>query len=164
MLKSVLFRNEKIFNQTDEENLLDQLTDNVIIFCESAEIKNLIALDIMGVSRTESCRYETDTGLPPTVGVLSASLLTTRLLIDKKQIVVITTEAPFAFLAKNEKDVWFASNKNGKIELFPLRMYEDRKDYWPDRNALYRGIEAGKFGNVCAEARELLLKTKYKKK
>lgn len=153
MLRGILFNDEKYFESSDDNNLMDILTGNTIILCEDNKVKNFLYDAIREIcdgkhKETGYEYYAEDTDrLNLRVGI--SYLPTTELYIDDEQKIVLTMEAPYIFTAKQPEDIWFAQrNNDNKIFLYPMKVFKGYKEKWNEGiQAVYHYIVQGRYGD-----------------
>lgn len=153
MLRGILFNDEKYFEFSNDDNLMDTLTENTIIICEDTNIKNFLYNAIKdvceGKHKEEGYLYyiEDADALNFKYGI--NYLPTTELYIDEEQKITFTVEAPYIFTAKTPDDIWFAQRtKDNKIRIYPLKVFIGYKDRWEQGvYKIYIDTIAGRYGN-----------------
>ena len=159
MFTGILF-NKKIFEEKEEMNLMDPMTTNMIVICESPKIKNLLLQELKDICDGK-CEEEGEevsdycTGAEkkgdfhvPKLKMLSNYLPTARLSIDDEQLITLTVEAPFLYTAKDAKDIWFAAEgANGKISVYPMTVFKGYKEVWANGlDDVYHHVVTGRYG------------------
>lgn len=151
MLEGILFNNDKYFDSTDDNNLIDTMTKNTIILCEDSGVKMFLSNAIKEICRgvhKESGYdyYYVNEDIEYKIGL--DYLPTTELFIDNEQKIVITIEAPYVLTAKDPEDIWLAARTaDNKISIYPIRVFKGYKEKWAEGiDSVYRFIVQGRYG------------------
>lgn len=157
MLSYVEFVGEK-FNHIDDNNLMDELTYNTIVICDSPDTKNELFAefsricfgDCIGEDDHVYSMGNEDDGrdYPEITSVITHYLPTIRFEIDGEQLITLTIEAPFVLTAERAQDLWFANtNNDGKISIWPMCIFQDYKEDWTKgRDYVYTLVARGNYG------------------
>lgn len=153
MLRGILFNDEKYFESSDDNNLMDTLTENTIILCVDNKVKNFLYDAIRGICEGKHKEggyeyYVEDTDkLNLKVGI--SYLPTAELYIDDEQKIILTMEVPYILTAKQPEDIWFAQrNRDNKIVIYPMKIFKGYKEKWEEGiEAVYRYIAQGRYGD-----------------
>ena len=153
MLRGILFNDDKYFESTNDNNLMDTLTQNTIILCEDTEIKKFLYNAIKDIcygkhekqgydyyiEKTDLLHFKYGINYLPTV----------ELNIDDEQKIILTVEAPYILTATSPKDIWFAQRtKENKISIYPFRVFKGYKETWEDGvYKVYTETISGRYGN-----------------
>ena len=132
---------------------MDVLTTNTIVICQDTGVAHFLAEEINDICEGKHeieghDYYAEDTDeLNCRPGLMY--LPTHELIIDGEQKIVFTVEAPYVFLAKSAKDIWFADRtEDNKINLYPLTIYIGYDEEWEKGlENIYKFIICGKYGN-----------------
>ena len=153
MLRGILFNDDRYFESSDDNNLMDRLTENTIILCADNKIKNFLYDAIWGICHGKYRKsgyeyYAEDTDkLNLKVGI--SYLPTAELYVDDEQKIIITMEVPYILTAKQPEDIWFAQrNRDNKIAIYPMKVFKGYKEKWDEGiEAVYRYIAEGRYGD-----------------
>lgn len=159
MLRGILFNNERYFESSDDNNLMDILTENTIILCEDNKVKNFLYDAIReicdGRHKEDGYEYYAEDTDKLSLRVGISYLPTTELYIDDEQKIVLTMEAPYILTAKTPEDIWFAlRSRDNKIAIYPMKIFKGYKEKWNEGiQAVYHYIANGrysdyKYGNI----------------
>ena len=159
MLKGIEFHNssnrEYQFDMTNDNNLMSDLTNNIIILCSNWRTKNFILKQICDIYE---CKHEEDIETNHIYNTenevynedfktILSYRPTTVLLIDGIQQIILTVEAPFIFEAHSIEDIWFANEENNLISIYPLYVFKGHKDDWDKGEIeIYKNFINGKYG------------------
>ena len=145
MLRGIKFNDDKYFESTDDNNLMDTLTQNTIILCEDTEIKKFLYNAIKDIcygkhekqgydyyiEKTDLLQFRYGINYLPTV----------ELNIDDEQKIILTVEAPYILTATSPKDIWFAQRY--EMSLSETRSAEIRS------KRIFTEFETQRDKNVC---------------
>lgn len=159
MFKGIEF-NGDLFNCHNCYNLMDRMTQNMIVICETPRIKNIIWKEIEKICNGKCERdghdyyipkeQENRGEFPPRITKYGVHYLpTTQIIIDEEQKITLTIEAPFVLTAKSIEDIWFAClNGENKISIYPMIIFHGSKGKWDQGiSEVYSYICQGKYGS-----------------
>ena len=137
----------KIFDNSENENIMTELTDYVIILCDSSNTKAVISDEIESINYAIGPDYENDKSEDSDIRTEKRYLPTSIYNIDGEQKIIVTVEDPFVLTAKTKEDIWFAdTNLDGsKIYIYPLTAFAGYKQM--SIYEIYTGVLSGVFGS-----------------
>lgn len=151
MITAMFFKSPD-FEPTDDNNLINPLTDNTIIVCGSRAIMRTISAQIRLANEAGGPDYTTKAG-----NGLPASIICTldyngaiKYLIDDEQRITITTEPSLVLTATDPWDIWFATeNSSGLVEIYPFCCFKEHNEQWDaGLEHIHKRIVLGCYGDI----------------
>jgi hypothetical protein len=152
MITTIQFNDLERFNHTDDNNLMDVITENCIILCEDVDIKRFIANEIIKIctgeySNNDIVGYNVDHDNEPKLTRNITYFPTSLLCIDDNQRIICTIEASSILVAKSVEDIWFAIRDSmNKVNVYPLCVFKGHKDDWEQGiDCIYKNVVNGRY-------------------
>lgn len=154
MLEAIKF-NGDLFNHEDNNDLIDTMTKNMIIICDSPHTRRALFNAFEEICEGKCVETGHDYSVddeeklyPKITNRIVIYLPTIRFEIDNEQLITITIEAPFVFTAKEIGDIWFAeTDAENKILIYPMTCFKGCHDKWEEGlDAVYEYVTQGRYG------------------
>lgn len=164
MVKGIEFK-DKRFETKDDNNLLNEITENIIIICNNPRLMNSFAEEIINTingkaehndyhcddSDMGKAKYELNFGLQKVIDI-------------NGQKIILGLEPALVYRAKQLEDIWFLDCTGSKYEkeewfgsldkkddykefIYPLLVFKGSKEDWNSGlDTIYRNLCGGKYG------------------
>lgn len=136
MITGIEFNDSEKFDHTDDNNLMDIITENCIILCEDVDIKRFLANEIINICTgkyvdNDDVVYDVEPFEEPKLTKNVTYFPTSILEIDHTQRIVVTIEAPFILTATDKLDIWFAiRTNNNTVSIYPFKVFKGHQEDW----------------------------------
>ena len=151
MVRGILFKDER-FDTTDDNNMLNQITKNIIILCNNRRLMHTFAEEIINTinGSAEYNDYDCDDGdIGKAKSELSFGL---QHVIDiNGQKVFLCLEPAMVYKAKRIEDIWFLDwivrDGNYREQIYPMTVFKGSREVWNGGlDKVYRMIVSGRYG------------------
>lgn len=151
MVKGILFK-DKRFETKDNNNLLDPITENIIILCNNQRLMHTFAEEIINTinGKAEYNDYYCD---KEDVGKAKYELAfgLQRVININEQKIFLCLEPAMIYKAKQIEDIWFldwiGSGVNYKEWVYPMTVFKGSHEIWNEGlDRVYRMIVSGRYG------------------
>lgn len=161
MVQGILFKDER-FETKDDNNLLDPITENIIIICNNLKLMDSFAEEIINTINGEAeyndywcdeedvgkAKYELNFGLQKVINI-------------NGQKITLGLEPALVYRAKQVEDIWFldwyGKDKTYRELIYPLVAFKGSHEAWNEGlDRIYRNICHGIYG--CYDGKWVYLK------
>lgn len=151
MVRGILFK-DKRFDIKDDNNLMDPITDNIIILCANYRLMDSLAEEIVNTinGNAEYNDYDCDV---EDVGKAKYELRfgLQRVIDISGQKIILCLEPAMIYRAKQIKDIWFADwvgkDNNYKESVYPMTIFKGSREVWDSGlDEVYKTILSGRYG------------------
>ena len=151
MVEGILFK-DKRFKKKDYYNLLEPITENIIILCNNVELMHTLAEEIINTinSKAEYNDYycdEEDVGKAK----LKLAFGLQRVIDINGQKITLCLEPAMIYKAKQIEDIWFfdwiGTDETYEEFIYPMTVFKGSHDKWDEGlDAVYNMIVSGRYG------------------
>ena len=151
MVEGILFK-DKRFETKDNNNLLNPITENIIILCNNQELMHTFAEEIVNTINGKAeyndyycdeedignAKYELSFGLQRVINI-------------NGQKIYLCLEPAMIYKAKQIEDIWFldwvGKDDNYREWIYPMTVFKGSHEIWNEGlDRVYRMIVSGRYG------------------
>lgn len=151
MVRGILFK-DKRFDTKDDNNLMNPITENIIILCANYKLMYSLAEEIINTINGNAeyndydcdeedigkARYELNFGLQKIIDI-------------NGQKIILCLEPAMVYRAKDIRDIWFVDwvgkDDNYKESIYPMTIFKGSFDVWDSGlDEVYKMVVGGRYG------------------
>lgn len=151
MVRGILFK-DKRFDTKDDNNLMNPITENIIILCANYKLMYSLAEEIINTINGNAeyndydcdeedigkARYELNFGLQKIIDI-------------NGQKIILCLEPAMVYRTKDIRDIWFVDwvgkDDNYKESIYPMTIFKGSFDVWDSGlDEVYKMVVGGRYG------------------